>query len=458
MIRLALSEVIRDFPAFAALVVAQTVAGIWVGLSTYFVSSIYSPTGQATLAHATPGSTSVLTQIDVFMLFFGILIPSAFVVAALGASRIALARTRLARWRLAGASPAQVASSILVQSAVLGAAFGALGACFAIPLSQGAIDALLRVSDVGVAVPTTPTARDVFLVAVFVMITSVVGSWRPALRAARVSAIEALISSSAAERRLGWPLIAIWVLLVLASVGTAASTLGEKYNGAASASAVVFGALILVTIGAAGSHILPKVLTGWTALIPSRRLPAWYLARHSASARLSVTTSAVLPFMLGAGLLGVYFSDAQTWAVASNASGARAELVVGQGIILFVPTVVIAVVGSIATITMSGRARSRENALVRALGVSPGSAAGASLCEAFMYAMTALLLAGTVSALSALLYATSLSMHGYRWSFQLDLRGAAAASVLGFVGLALSLSLPRVREGKHLAAKLALDT
>lgn len=449
MIRLALSELRFEFVGFIALAGSITINAIWIALGVYFLTSVYSVSGQASLAAAQAGSSAILTQISVFMLLIGIGIPGALVLSGLGAMRVELMRSRFARLRLAGATPGQVARVVIGQAVILSLICGLVGAGLAVPLAQPGIDVLMNVTDIGVSVPVIINVWSVPLVLLLIMGTVTLGAWVPARRASRVSPIEALRDSASAPKRIGMARAILGGAFAILAVLLAARAVQERYNGTASALVVLFGCTVLVLLALLGPRLLPAIVRGWTGLVPARVFPSWYVARHSAAARMSTTTATIAPFLMAAGFLGVYLSAARTWAVATGAAESTSQLLFGQGVLLFAPTATIAVFGSLAAVAMSGGGRSREQALMRASGASPGVLLSQPVLEAAIYAGTAFVLAAVVSLASSVVYSANFWARGEQAFPQLELVPAGIVAATAFFGFLLSTGVPLLRDLRH---------
>jgi len=242
------------------------------------------------------------------------------------------------------------------------------------------------------------------------------------------------------------------------SAGGIFFAVGAVISENASSLVIFFGCTVLVVFAILASAVFPVFVRAWTAIVPARLSTAWYVARHGALARLTATTSTITPFMIGAGLLSIYFSAATTSAVTSRNDAYAPQVVLGQGLVLFTPGAVIAIAGSVAIVFMVGQTRDRETALLRATGATPRTLALMPVLEALIYAATAFFLSAIVALLSVLLYSLSLVNQGYEWSPQVDLRAGAAVTLVGFLGIVLAIGiLSRIANKKTVREALAAD-
>jgi putative ABC transport system permease protein len=456
MIRLLLSDIRTDARSFIGPFVSTVVCSFWVALAAFFWFSTRTPAAILALASAPEGTSNTLTQLTVFLLLMGIALPSAIVLSSVGATKVAQSHTRYARWRLAGATPGQVFGGVLAQFAILSLAAAVVGILTALPLIQVGANYLMSVTDIGIVLPTQPTWSAVVATCAFVVGLSGLGAGLPSLRAARVTAIEALQETAErTETRLRPRSVVGAGVVLTAGILCAVGAVNEKYNGAASSLVMLFGCAVLVAIAILASAAFPWFVRTWTGLIPARLSTAWYLARHGALARLTATTSTITPFMIGAGLLSIYYSAATTWAATSDQ---EQNVALVQGLVLFIPAAVIAITGSVATVFMVGQTRDRDTALLRATGAPPQSLALMPVLEALIYAATAFFLSAAVALAAVLVYSAFLARQGYAWSPQLDLRAGAVVSVLGFIGLLLAIGIPtQIANTKSIRETLAAD-
>lgn len=456
MIRLLLSDMRTDARSFIGPFCATVVCSFWVALAAFFWFSAQTPAGIQALASAPDGADNTITQFAVFLLLMGIALPSTIVLSSVGATKVAQGRSRFARWRLAGATPAQVFSGVLAQFILLAFAASTVGILIALPLIQVGSDFLMSVTDLGIRLPAQPTWSAIVATYGLVVGTSLFGAGIPSWRASRVTAIEALQDKSGGNEPRLRPRSILGAGIV--SAGGIFFAVGAVISENASSLVIFFGCAVLVVFAILASAVFPVFVRAWTAIVPARLSTAWYVARHGALARLTATTSTITPFMIGAGLLSIYFSAATTSAVTSRNDAYAPQVVLGQGLVLFTPGAVIAIAGSVAIVFMVGQTRDRETALLRATGATPRTLALMPVLEALIYAATAFFLSAIVALLSVLLYSVSLVNQGYEWSPQVDLRAGAAVTLVGFLGIVLAIGIPsRIANRKTVREALAAD-
>lgn len=443
MIRLLLSDMRTDARSFIGPLYSTIVCSFWVALAAFFWFSVQTPAGIQALESAPQGANNTLNQLAIFLLLMGIALPSAIVLSSVGATKVAQGRSRFARWRLAGATPAQVFGGVLTQFTLLAFVASTVGILVALPLIQVGSNFLMSITDLEVFLPAKPTWSAIVATYGLVVGTSLFGAGKPSWRASRVTAIEALQDRSGEiEPRLR-PRSILGAGIVLAGgIFFAVGAITEKNNGSASSLVMLFGCAILVVFAILASAVFPLFVRAWTAIVPARCSTAWYVARHGALARLTATTATITPFMIGAGLLSVYFSAATTWAGTSHYDQDAPQLALIQGLVLFTPAAVIAITGSVAIVFMVGQTRERETALLRATGAPPRTLALMPVLEALIYAATAFFLSAVVALLAVLVYSVFLVRQGYEWSPQIDLRAGGAVTLVGFLGIFLAIGIP----------------
>jgi putative ABC transport system permease protein len=459
MIRLLLSDMRTDARSFVGPLYSTVVCSFWVALAAFFWFSVQTPAGIQALASAPEGANNTLIQLAVFLLLMGIVLPSTIVLSSVGATKVAQGRSRFARWRLAGATPAQVFGGVLAQFILLALVASTVGILVALPLIQVGSDFLMSVTDLGILLPAQPTWSAIVATYGFVVGTSLFGAGIPSWRASRVTALEALQDKSGGNEARLRPRSILGAGIVSAGViFFAVGAVTEKNNGSASSLVMLFGCSVLVVLAILASAVFPVFVRAWTAVVPARISTAWYVARHGALARLTATTSTITPFMIGAGLLSIYFSAATTWAVTSRNDHDAPQLALVQGLVLFTPAAVIAITGSVAIVFMVGQTRDRETALLRATGAPPRTLALMPVLEALIYAVTAFFLSAVVALLAVLLYSLSLVNQGYEWSPRIDLRAGAAVTLVGFLGILIAIGIPsRTANKKTVRDALAAD-
>ncbi len=211
-------------------------------------------------------------------------------------------RTReLALLRALGASASQVRRSVLAEAAVVGVFASAVGLAFGFVIAVG-LQGLLGVF--GIQLPSTTTQvlpRTIIVAFAVGIVTTVVASIGPALRASRVPPIAAIREAEPAAYRRSLRRTISGALVTLSGVGALLAALFGNVGGAK-----------LVGLGAAlvflGVAILSPLMAGPLARIIGAPLPsisgvAGKLGRENAMRNPKRTASTAAALMIGLGLI-----------------------------------------------------------------------------------------------------------------------------------------------------------
>ncbi|MDR1186470.1 MAG: hypothetical protein LBK95_03260 [Bifidobacteriaceae bacterium] len=356
-------------------------------------------------------------------------------------------------WRLAGALPAQVRRAMLAQSVFVAALASVAGTSIALPFGQQVVDLIAQLPPPGRLDARIPAWALAAVVALEVVI-AVVAAFVPAWRAPRP------------RRAMGvfrWTLLgAVSAFLVLPNVlpmailyaDTRAARGDEDATAEALGDLITinmgFGLSVIVLIAAAAPAVTPAVLRLWTGIVPASVAPLWHLARHSAGARLAVSTAATTPLVIAVAMLGLYFSSVHTLAAAlgegslDEAYGQQTENLIVLG-----PPAALALIGSVIVLAMTSRGRERDLAVLRTQGTTSRDMSLIALAEALIYAVTAAIMATVPVAAVTALGAISLSAARYPLSYLHAAWGVpASAWLIGAVlmaGVVLAAGIPAIR-------------
>ncbi|PPH21812.1 hypothetical protein [Rathayibacter toxicus] len=156
-----------------------------------------------------------------------------------------------------------------------------------------------------VAMPVVPVALDEF-----VSSTSRFGTEQcsPVCRsAARTSPLEMLRESAPPEPRMSR---LRWI-----TAGALAVLLARILNGRRSeivGLAVLIGPVVAALVAVLGPIIFPRLIFGWTSLVPLWRATLWYLARHSAQHRAVQSSAGILTLLVAISLWGPLVAITET--------------------------------------------------------------------------------------------------------------------------------------------------
>lgn len=341
---------------------------------------------------------------------------SMLIIGAVSKLAVDLRRQEFALWRLAGVQPHAVRNVILGQSVVVALAGSALGAALATQVVPGLLDALLSTnSTITFSMRFGPASAiaDVLLVTVLVLASSIPA----ARRASRTEPLVSLRESTAPPARMtGRRWLAVVALLVV--VALLAQSMGTKDLAKIIGMSILLSSVLVLVAAALGPLLFPATVRLWTALLPARLSPAWYLARHNARHDIGLSTAAVTPLMIAVALIGGFFAAIGT---ATNAISITHELALdyftadsGSTLstlgLLVGPPIVLALLGSAVVVLVAGQDRDRRNALLRAAGATDATIVASSIGEAVVHAVTALLLGTGVVAVAATTAACAISL------------------------------------------------
>lgn len=441
MFRLALASFRHDRRALVAPLITLTVAALLLSLAFHGLWSALTPEGGRAIAAAPKGTVGQLLSVAIFVIVVGMGPPITICTSIVSSLAVHESEPVYASWRLAGASPAQVRAITRTRTFLCALIASVGGLVFSMPLLQPALTLLLSSTTIMAELSAHLSLAPAAGVFVFLLLTTWLASIRPAHRASQVRPIVLFAERSQPPRRtavrsvLGAMCAAIAVLLGVLSQG------GDTPSATAML-AMLAGFTLIIAFVCAAPVLLPTLVRFWTALVRTPRVPSWYLARHHALAQLSVTAATVVPLALAAAVLGTYFSVLATWGAALGRplSGAATNNL--QGIIVFGPGAILALIAATGNLFTVGRGRERYEATLRVAGATAATAKRAGLLEAVVYAVTALIVALIISTVSAGLIALAAVRSGLGLHLGIATLPILATVVLGFLPLWASIQLP----------------
>jgi putative ABC transport system permease protein len=449
MIRLAIAELRTDIRLWGGPFLVALTAAAFVHIAAVYWWTLGTPAGAALIESF--GSTVDEARAGSYLVYVTTAIPAIAVLGSTSAATIHALSTRIARWRLSGALPAQVKRSVIIQVLVVNVAGAVVGVLVATPFLQPAIDLLVQMvtrTPQSIPVDNSPTAALLTIIAS--SLVCYFAALRPAGRASRVPAVHAIRLTETPGRSMSvsrWILggiLACLTLLQLAITGLlAATSTGDIGMAAENLTLTLYlGVLLLATIAAFAPALVPALITAWTAIIPADASTPWFLSRHSAATHPAQTSAAVLPITVGLGLYGILFGVIATWQNALIAQGSTVQLNSLDTYVMLTPAAVITLVGTIASVIMTTRKRVRDYALLRTAGANPGTLLAASLAHAIIYTLTAFALALTITAITVSAAALALTPSGAPFAPSIDIRQIGGLALVGFIGLLCAVGAP----------------
>lgn len=395
---------------------------LWLGGLIVIVASsalVAAAMAELETAATLPSEAAASLQSESWGVIAFCLLASIAITSATTNLAIASGRRGYALLQLAGLLPRQVTGMVFAQLVMLALISTGAGVGLGRVIAQPLLDIVLAqtIAPAGVSV-VYGWGTITWSFGLFVAVVLLAGI-RAARRAGRVPPIEALREPEPPRIRMG---AGRWVAVGItgAASGGIGTTLALQSPGFAPDgrpdgldSVIGFGILFsiaLVALAVSLSPILyPWLLRAWTALLPSTVSGTWFLARRSCQYRITQSTAAVTPLMVGIAMPGAMYTMFLTTSRAMSAHGGPMGINTGSIFTIIGPALILAALGSATVIYMTGRTRTRDNALVAVSGGTPATAGVSAIWEAAIYAVTALLIAiavfGIVGILTAIAFA-----------------------------------------------------
>ncbi|WP_105565207.1 ABC transporter permease family protein [Microbacterium halophytorum] len=403
MIRLILADLLGHARVWTGIFAVITAAGFVAAIATGLLE-----TGMVHGGRVRDGLASSSSAVIMFTA-----VTALIVLSASANLTVALQQRTHALWQLVGIRPALVALAVIAQLGTVAVAGGTTGALIARsafePLFVWTFREWTDMQGISLHLSVGSIAIAVVAIAAVVLL----GGLRGARRASRTPPIEALREPEPPEARLGWLRIVATCLALGGTIILIANLDGEASVSAFSGQAILLTPLIAAVLAAAGPIVFPIALRAWTSLVPARASATWFLARNSARYRLSRSTAAVAPLMVAIALAGGLYTTGATLAAAQAARTGSADgfSLAPEGVVLLLGgPLLLSGVAAAATVFMSGQAREREHALVRAAGSTQGAIVLAALWECVIYTVTAAFLGAAATVIGGIIIAHTLAL------------------------------------------------
>lgn len=448
MIRLLLSQIRHSPAVFSGSFLTATVTAVFVQLAAVFWWSVVSDTGNAAFATAgDPAGASTFSTLGLFLLVFGVGLPSVIALTSVGRNSVALLRRDYARWRLAGVTPSQIIRTVLIQTALLTLPASVLALFVSVPASPAAVSFVMTLGSTHADVPVVLSWPPIVLSIVAALVFALIGAIGPGIRAARVPAIEALRDSATSiKNRTVVRLILIAVLMIVGVV--VAVNVATSPEGSGGASMLALVGILTALVAIAGPLIYPTIIRSWTRLLRPDSLPVLFLARRSSSADATTVSAIITPVLIAGALLSGYFSGAGTYKSATELIGHTYTINLLQGLILFGPAAVIGLTAGLMSVIAKSGPDERTSALLRIAGATPRALLTIPLIEAGIYAVTTLLLTAVIVFIPTALYVLGfLNGQGLHVPITFDLRAAFILTGIATVAVYLIRVTPLTRRG-----------
>lgn len=389
------------------------------------------------------------------------IIPAIVVLTGTGTGAVANLQSRIVRWKLAGASPFQIRLVVLgqfVASCLTGAAVGAIVSIPLLPMLTGVIMTMA-------GLPGKSLSFDLLAMIGSILLCGLVafaGAWQPAHQAAQIQPGPALREEEPMKRR--HPVFRLFLAMGFVILTTTqviqvfGSTSEDNVEGVMNA--VLFGpAMLVCTLAAVGPWVIPTLLQ-WGRLVPSRMVPAWFLALQTCRANPQRTSSTTMPFMVAASVSSIFTGLFATWQQALDASGSGIALNWSDTVALVAPSVVMGIMGAAGQMMLSRSGRVRNFASMRLTGAPRKTLIVTAVSEGMLAAGVVIILSTTVAVLTSVMTAHVMTAHVISaeglsarpvidWALQMLIVGIGLALTAG-VGVHAAITASKGNPRQHL--------
>ncbi len=348
---------------------------------------------------------------------------------------VAINSRAYALWQLVGIQPATIRMIVTSQLLVLSLVGSLAGCMIMCPLIQPLFRFIISGNKLGPpAMESRYSVGSIIMVVVMVAVIVLLSGRSGARRAARVPAIEALREPSVPRARMGW----LNSTIAVGSLALAVILINAMFTGTGNTivlSALLLGPVLADIFASTAPLLYARFVQAWTSLVPERASAEWYFAKHAACFKVSQTTAAVSPLMVGVTLTGTLNTVAAT-----SGSAVPIEFVyLALGGPLLLTTI-----GVAATIFLSGHSRDRELALIRASGSTNATVIAIAVLEAIIHVVTAVTLGLLIVLAVGTTYAWALSTRGPAVTPNFDLSSVGVIGVSGLVLVLLATVVPTI--------------
>lgn len=310
-------------------------------------------------------------------------------------------RGSVARLALAGATPAQVVSSLMTQLLTVSIASAIVADILGMLTLQPVLDFLTYGIDAGtvaVQIPASYDAGAMLMANVGCLVVVLLAGLGQARRAAGIAPVEALRQAAVDPGQkmtagrwvvafLGTAIIA--GLFVLPSV--LAPSLGKEAVSTFLQLSMLALTLFILVAAACTPLFLGPLARAWTGLIPVHN-PMWQLARRNIYTRGTRFSRSIVPVIFTIGLMLGFLSLAPTVLATTAALGEAVRLEkanAGAFMSLLGPALVVALCGGIGNLFMMSKQRDAELALLGLAGATPSQRRLLPILEALILVGTA---------------------------------------------------------------------
>ena len=440
----------------------------WLGVSLAFVVSNFAlvlsalalVSGQRALSAGAidPLDAGAYVFLPTLNLVFSALM-GAVVIGTATAMVLNARRGALARLALSGATPRQIAVTVVVQLSVVSLACSVAGSGLALlalkPTLSFLADERMEAGTPMLGLVPIYSPWPILAAALLAIGVALVGGLRQIRAGSRIAPVEALREHArdAQEIRMTlWRWIGLGIAVLAVVVGYAALAVLTADPDQEVLNNLMMLSLAMLVIASMPLAFLAPIIVGpltraWSSLVPARSA-SWDLARRTVSARATRLTRSVVPVMMTIGLLlGILtqFGVIQGTVVANgldvdvSASGA-ATLLLFLGLPL-----AISLAGGVGSLIMMSRQRDAELALLGIVGATPRQRITMPTLEAVIITVTALFMAVVMVAAALGILVVGMPLAGYAFGLIVPWGMYAAILSVALIITVASTVLPTLR-------------
>jgi putative ABC transport system permease protein len=363
-------------------------------------------------------------------------------------------RGSLARLALAGATPAQVVSTVMSQLVAVSLACSVVADVLALAALEPTLQFLAYERSEGETVPAPAAIYALWPVLLANLVAvglALVAGFRQARRASRISAVEALRQATGAReermtvgRWLGSALCAA----IIAGAYAAVPSLTAVHTKETISNLILISLTLLVVAAALLALTAPLVVgpvtRAWTRMVPSFD-PSWDLTRSATAAKASRLTKSVVPVMLAIGLLSGSLSIVDTLFSSARANGLAVE--VGHAglanlISLTGLPLLIALAGGVGSLIMMSKQRDAELALAGIVGTTPAQRLAMPVLEGAIITVTGAILSLVMVAVAVGFLAVGFPAADFAFAFAPPLLALASSFLVALAITVAATLLP----------------
>ncbi|MDN5726795.1 MAG: ABC transporter permease [Propionibacteriales bacterium] len=378
-----LSHVLRifrsDLPRWLPTIVVVGLMAILIGtcLNQFVWTGSDAFVAAAAAAGLDPGEFGTVS----LTLYVLVAVLSVCALTVVGSVTVEHTRTTFAQWRLIGATPRQVRHSLWALVGLASIAGALPGSLISIGVSQAAVPLFNQMAAASfpngsgsfAPPPFAPSAAAWAGAFVVSVATCSCGALIPSWRAARVDAVDAMREPLPRRRRGRW---IRWVvggfMITFAATMVVGLVAAPRTSGLGVDSAITAGLLTSIGMHVLGPELVPVLITITRGLLSLLPTPLGRLATRSARASAEANANLIAPLAAAIGLGTVLIMVLQSAVAATAAAGDAVnnpnytDTYVMTGLFGFV-----AGLTSVAVLTLAGRDAVREQAILRAAGMTP---------------------------------------------------------------------------------------